>query len=488
MYHEELKKFPENFLWGAASAAYQIEGAATLDGKGPSIWDEFSKIPGKTFAGTNGDVAIDHYHHYKEDVALMKELELKTYRFSVSWSRILPNGSGEVNAAGLKFYENLIDELLENKIEPVLTLYHWDLPQTLQDNYNGWEGRETITAFLEYCEILFDSFGKKVKYWVTFNEQNVFTSLGYRWAGHPPMVTNLKRMYAANHLVNLANARAIKLFHQKVPQGFIGPSFGYGPIYPATSNPEDVLAAENADSFNNRWWMDVYCHGRYPKFALNTLKKFQIAPTITAEDELVLQDKDSHPDFLGINYYHGGTVAQNRIEKPTANQREFSKTDPYLMQEKDLQSQNPETLMFQNVENPYLKKTDWGWEIDPVGFRVALRRVYAEYNLPLFITENGLGAKDELTEDKKVHDSYRINYLQTHLVEVQKAISDGVDIIGYCAWSFSDLLSWLNGYQKRYGFVYVDRNDQEEKNLERIKKDSFYWYQQVIQANGIDFK
>lgn len=485
MFHETLNSFPKDFLWGAASAAYQIEGAFDSDGKGPSIWDAFTKIPGKTFEGTNGDVAIDHYHRYKEDVKLMAEMGLKAYRFSVSWSRILPEGEGEVNEAGLQFYEDLVDELIKNGVEPVLTLYHWDLPLALQEKYNGWESRETVKAFKQYCELLFERLGKKVTYWVTFNEQNVFTSMGYRWESHPPNVSDTKRLFEANHIINLANAEAIQLFRKMVPEGKIGPSFGYGPVYPLTSNPSDVLAAENAHDFNNAWWLDVYCKGKYPVMTFNQLKRMGIAPTVLPEDEELL--KSAKPDFLGINYYHGGTVKQNKLENQSQDEdtdKHFSSTDPYLMQPKDEQSQSPEIPMFQSAENPYLEKTDWGWEIDPVGFRVALRQVFARYDLPLFVTENGLGALDELTEDGEIHDDYRIQYLENHISEMKKAISDGVDMIGYCAWSFTDLLSWLNGYKKRYGFVYVNRTETDEKDMRRIPKKSFYWYKELIENNG----
>ncbi len=232
MYHDKLDKFPEGFLWGAASAAYQIEGGWDVDGKGPSIWDQFTKIPGKTFQGTNGDIAVDHYHRYKEDVRLMVEMGLKAYRFSVAWSRILPSGKGEVNEKGLLFYENLIDELKRYDIEPVLTLYHWDIPQALQDEYQGWESREVIDDFDHYARILFERFKDKVKYWVSFNEQNVFTALGYRWEAHPPNIADVKRMFEANHIINLANAKAINSFHELVPNGMIGPSFGYGHVQP----------------------------------------------------------------------------------------------------------------------------------------------------------------------------------------------------------------------------------------------------------------
>lgn len=489
MYYDKLDDFPEDFLWGAASAAYQVEGAFDADGKGPSIWDSFSKIPGKTFMKTTGDVAVDHYHRFKEDVALMAEMGLKAYRFSVAWSRVVPGGGGPVNPAGLQFYVDLVDELLKNGVEPVLTLYHWDLPQALQDKYGGWESREIIPAFKEYCRILFEALGDKVKHWVTFNEQNVFTAMGYRWESHPPNVSDLKRMYQANHVINLANAEAINLFHEMLPLGKIGPSFGYGPTYALNARPENILAAVNSHEFNNRWWMDVYCKGSYPKFMYKQLSRLGIAPEVTAQDHILL--RSAKPDFLGINYYHGGTVRENRIENTSetaVEKREFSATDPYLMQPKDEQAQSPEIPMFETVANPYLETTDWGWEIDPVGFRVALREVYAEYDLPIFVTENGLGAIDILEEDGTIQDDGRIEYLENHLLEVRKAITDGVEMIGYCAWSFTDLLSWLNGYKKRYGFVYINREEASEKDLARIKKKSFYWYQALIANNGADLK
>ncbi|RCW74775.1 glycoside hydrolase family 1 protein [Saliterribacillus persicus] len=487
MYHKKLDDFPKDFLWGAASAAYQIEGGYDADGKGASVWDNFTKIPGKTFEGTNGDVAVDHYNRYKEDVKLMADMGLKAYRFSVSWSRILPEGTGEINEAGLLFYENLIDELNKNHIEPVLTLYHWDIPQALQDKYNGWESRQVIEDFDTYARVLFERFKDKVKYWVSFNEQNVFTAMGYRWEAHPPSIPDVKKMFEANHIINLANAKAINSFHEIVPDGMIGPSFGYGPMYAFDCDPENVLAELNGEEFQNHWWLDVYIHGKYPKVTFKHLDRLGIAPTIEEGDLALLQS--AKPDFLGVNYYHGGTVRANEIERPMEKEeadleKSFEATDPYLMKPKDEQAQSPETMMFTNVNNPYLEKTAWGWEIDPVGIRIALRRLQNRYDIPMMITENGLGAYDELTDDKRVEDDYRIEYLKTHVEEIQKAITDGVDLIGYCAWSFTDLLSWLNGYKKRYGFVYIDRDEYSEKNLERIPKKSYYWYKKVIETNG----
>ena len=485
MYHKNLKSFPNDFLWGAASAAYQIEGAWNEDGKGPSVWDSFSKIEGKTFKGTNGDVAVDHYHHYKEDVKLMAEMGLKAYRFSIAWSRVIPKGEGEINEQGLMFYENLIDELIKYGIEPIVTLYHWDLPLYLQETYGGWESRKVITAFKEYCRVLFERLGNKVTYWVTMNEQNVFTAMGYRWELHPPNVSDLKRMFQANHYINLAQAEAILLFKELVPNGLIGPSFGYGPVYPASSDPNDILAAENGEAFNNGWWLDVYCKGEYPKVIWNYLEDLGLAPETHEEDFNLL--KKTKPDFLGVNYYHGGTVAQNEFELDSESiqtEKAFSGIDPYHIQPEDAEKFSPEKGLFKTVENPHLQKTAWNWEIDPVGFRIAMRRLQDKYNLPLFITENGLGALDTLEDNDTINDDYRIEYLNTHILEIQKAISDGVEIIGYCTWSFTDLLSWLNGYKKRYGLVYINRDEDSEKDLRRIPKKSYFWYKELIESNG----
>ncbi|WP_270789003.1 glycoside hydrolase family 1 protein [Enterococcus diestrammenae] len=474
---ENAIQFPEGFLWGAASAAYQIEGASAEGGKAPSIWDNFSQLPGKTKNGTDGKVAVDHYHRFREDIQLMAKMNLKAYRFSLAWSRVLPNG--EVNQEGLDFYGALIDELIANGIEPVVTLYHWDLPQALQDEYGGWESRETIQAFLKYAEVVFKEFGDRVRYWVTFNEQNVFTSLGYRWASHPPNVSDMKRMYQANHLVNLANAEVISLCHRLLPDALIGPSFGYGEVVPETCHPQDVVAAMDANLFNNDWWLEVYCRGTYPQRIMNVLKQLDLDFEVTAADMATL--KAAKPDFLGINYYHGGTV--RRPSATVMNEKNLEMTDPYLMAA-DGQKETPEHLLFQSVSNPYLAKTDWGWEIDPVGLQIALRNVYEKYQLPIFITENGLGAFDTLTSTDEIDDDYRITFYREHLLELANAIACGVPVIGYCAWSFTDLLSWLNGYEKRYGFVYVDRTDEDVRELKRIPKKSYFWYRDLIAKNG----
>ncbi|MGV3025114.1 glycoside hydrolase family 1 protein [Clostridium thermobutyricum] len=476
MIYKELDKFNNNFLWGSASAAYQVEGAYDIDGKGLSIWDEYVKIPNKTFKNTNGNVAVDHYHRYKEDVAFMKEMGLKAYRFSIAWTRIYPNGRGEVNEKGLEFYENLINELILNGIEPIVTIYHWDLPQALQDLYGGWESREIINDFKVYCETLYKRFGEKVKYWVTLNEQNVFIGLGYETALHPPGVKNLKRMMEANHIANIANAEAIKSFRKYVPNGKIGPSFAFGPNYAYTCKPEDVLAMENAEEMNCYWWLDVYLKGRYPGMAWKYMEKNGLEPTIEDGDIEIL--KEGKPDFIGINYYRTGTVMANPLDG-LGKDGSMNKSG-----KKGTAKDSGIPGVYRTIKNPYLEATNWDWEIDPQGLRIGMRRISSRYdNIPILITENGLGEFDKL-ESGQIHDEYRIEYLREHILACKQAITDGVELLGYCTWSFTDLLSWLNGYQKRYGFVYVDRDELEEKELKRYKKDSFYWYKEVIDSNG----
>ncbi|MDR0199051.1 MAG: glycoside hydrolase family 1 protein [Streptococcaceae bacterium] len=479
MDHKVLKPFPADFLWGSASAAYQVEGAPFEDGKEASVWDNFVRIPGKTFKGTNGDIAVDHYHRYKEDVKLMAELGLKSYRFSIAWTRIFPKGRGEVNAAGLKFYEDLIDELIANHIEPVVTLYHWDLPQALQDEYGGWESREIIPDFVNYAETLFKHFAGKVHYWVSLNEQNIFTHMGWEIATHPPGKTDSKLFYKVNHIANLANAAVINKFHElNLPGGKIGPSFAYTPQYSIDSNPLNVLAAENAEDLGAHFWMDMYIYGVYPKAAMTWLKEQGIAPEFEEGDAELL--KSAHPDFLGLNFYQTATNAWNPLDGGVSNK------DAYQMNttgKKGSAKASGVPGLQQTVVNPFVETTDWDWTIDPEGLRIALRRIESRYRIPVMITENGLGAYDKV-EDGKIHDSYRIDFLAAHVKAIREAISDGCDVIGYQTWSYTDLLSWLNGYQKRYGFVYVDQDETMEGSLTRIPKDSYYWYKDVIAKNG----
>lgn len=469
-----MNNFKEDFLWGSASASYQIEGASDIDGKGYSIWDEYSHQAGNTFMDTNGDVAIDFYHKYKEDIALMKEMGLKAYRFSISWPRIMPKGNGEINQAGVDFYHDVIDELLASGIEPIITAYHWDLPLNLQQTYGGWESREIIKDFTAYCEVLFKEYGSKVKHWVTLNEQNIFTTLGYVLKLHPPKVSDYQLFLDVNHHAFLANASAIKLFKEMKIAGQIGASFAYNPAYPLTSDAEDIIAFENASELENHLWLDVYAKGYYSKLTLSLIEQIGYKINFEEGDKELLMAGIC--DVIGINYYQSNTFSspnkeQEKVETPK-NTVEIEVTE------------FPTDKLYKRCVNPYLRTTDWNWAIDPVGLRVAMRRLTSRYDKPILISENGLGAYDELI-DGKVHDAYRIDYLKEHVEEIKLALKDGCDILGYCTWSCQDLFSWTNGYAKRYGFIYVDRDEVSEKELKRYKKDSFYWYQEVIKNNGL---
>ena len=468
-----VKNFPKGFLWGSASAAYQVEGAWDKDGKSESIWDRYVRIPGTTFKGTNGNLAVDHYHRYKEDVALMAEQGLKAYRFSIAWTRILPQGRGEVNQAGIQFYSDLIDELLAHDIEPVVTIYHWDLPQVLQEEYGGWESRQIVDDFVNYSAVLFEAFGDRVKYWVTLNEQNIFMTLGYVQELHPPKVHSYQRMYNANHNANLANALTIKKLREMEVPGQIGPSFAYNPAYSIDSKPENVIATENYEAFNSSWWMDMYINGKYPKTVLKALEGMDIHIDIQEGDDEILAD--ARPDFLGINYYQTNTVAYNPVDGVSVGKMNTTG-------EKGSSEESGMPGLFKRVQNPFVERTNWDWEIDPQGLKLGIKRITNRYDIPIMITENGLGEYDKLTEDKEIHDDYRIKYISDHVDAIGEAIQEGSDVIGYCTWSYTDLLSWLNGYQKRYGFVYVDREeDDATAKLTRYKKDSYYWYKNLIE-------
>ncbi|MBP2242087.1 6-phospho-beta-glucosidase [Cytobacillus eiseniae] len=476
MFHQTLQCFPKDFLWGAASAAYQVEGAWDKDGKGMSNWDQFVRIPGKTYKGTTGDIAVDHYHRFQEDVELMAEMGLKAYRFSVAWTRIFPEGRGEINEKGINFYNQLINELIKYGIEPILTLYHWDLPQALQEEYGGWESRRIIEDFTNYSVELFKRFGDRVKYWVSLNEQNIFTSHGYLHATHPPGMKDEKLFYQVNHHANLANARVIKEFRKYVPNGKIGPSFAYSPAYAASSNPVDILAAENAEELNNFWWMDMYAWGKYPKMAWDYLERKGVAPLLEEGDFELLQE--GKPDFMGVNYYQSTTFESNPLEDGVGAGKMNTTGKKGTSQDSGIPG------LFKTTANPNLKRTNWDWNIDPQGLRIALRRIKSRYDLPILISENGLGEYDQVEQGGVIHDDYRIEYIRSHINAMQEAISDGVDLFGYCVWSFTDLLSWLNGFQKRYGFVYVNQHEEGNHDLRRIKKNSFYWYKDVIESNG----
>ncbi|MGL4663053.1 MAG: GH1 family beta-glucosidase [Culicoidibacterales bacterium] len=469
--------FPKGFLFGAASASYQVEGAYQEDGKGTSIWDVYAHLPGTTFEGTNGDVAVDHYHRYQEDVKLMAEQGLKSYRFSIAWTRIFPQGRGEVNLKGVQFYSDLVDELLKYDIVPFVTLYHWDLPQVSQDE-GGWENRQIADDFVEFAKVMFEALGDRVKHWITFNEMIVFTNLGYKIALHPPGVRDEKRALNVSHNVFIAHAKTVLLYKQlvaekKVIAGEIGITHVINPSYPASDNPEDLKACAIAEGQNFYWFYDPVLKGEYPKETLEMYMQDCGFEMPCSEDMVLLKQAAPLNDFIGINYYQSAMYAAN----PEGVGFQGMNTDG----KKGSQAENGEPGRWKYVRNPNVEHTDWDWAIHPEGLADAMRRIQVRYgDIAIYITENGLGAVDPVESDGSIPDDMRIDYVKRHLLACVDVLNEGINLKGYYMWSFTDLLSWLNGYKKQYGFIYIDH----ENNLERRKKKSYFWYQEVIATNG----
>lgn len=472
--------FPEGFLWGAATSAYQVEGAAYEDGKKASQQDIINKESYNLRGFATADIASDHYHHYKEDVALMKEMGFNTYRFSIAWSRVFPDGVGEVNEKGIQFYRDLIDELLANDIEPIITLYHYDLPWALVEKYNGWLDRQVVADFEYYARYIINEFKDKVKYWTTINEQSIIVQYWTQKCYIPEDMRNNNQLrYQINHHMNLAHAIACKLVHEIVPNGLVGAAIGYSPIYPLTSKPEDVMAAQNAHDLRNGFYLDIYFKGFYTKSAMIYLENHGLAPIIEEGDMEII--KEGYSDFLALNYY----ASECAKACPEDAGKEIRYSGVNLSGKKgEMSGFETHPGFYEMCKNPNLDTTDWDWAIDATGLEYIFRDIYMRYNKPLMVTENGLGAFDTLSEDGKIHDDYRIDYLRNHIKAMKKAIDYGVEVLAYCPWSALDLLSTSNGVKKRYGFIYVDRSDDDPKECARLKKDSFYWYQKVIKSNG----
>ena len=468
MKHTTLKPFPQDFLWGASTSAYQVEGANLEDGKGPSCQD-VKQVPKGTSDLT---VCADHYHRFKEDIALMAEMGFKTYRFSIAWTRLLPQGTGEVNQKGIDHYNEVIDECLKYGIKPLVTMFHFDMPAAL-DARGSWSNPESVDWFVNFAKVMFENFGDRVKLWLTINEQNMLTLVGpvIGTLHIPEGCENvLKETYQQNHHMLVAQAKAMALCHEMIPDAKIGPAPNISLIYPASCKPDDTIAAQNANAIRNWLYLDMAVYGRYNHLLWSYLEENDATPTFAPGDKEALEN--GHPDFIGINYYSTATAewTNESYEDTLTDQQRGHCIDG----------------VYKKYDNPNLLKTQFGWEIDPTGFRNTLREIYSRYHLPIIITENGIGAYDKLTEDGKVHDDYRIEYLRRHIEQLQLAISDGVEMMGYCPWSAIDLISTHEGMVKRYGFIYVDREEFDLKTMARYRKDSFYWYKKVIATNGED--
>lgn len=466
------QKFPENFLWGASSSAFQIEGAWDEDGKGQTVAD-FNSFK-RSHLQADSKVASDFYHRYKEDISLMKELGLNIYRFSISWARIIPDGDGKINKKGLEFYDNVINCLLEHGIIPFITLYHFDLPYALVEKYNGWESRECTFAFERYAKICFEAYGDRVKYWQVHNEQNLMIRVDERMNINEADSLKADKVRAQmDYHMFLAHALAVKACHELVEDGKIGPAVSSTCTYPHTNKPEDVWAAKMNDWFKTNYCLDIHFTGEYPGYYMKYLKERNIVPIMEEADKEIL--KSAKMDYIALNYYR--TLSATYLptdEKHPVGSRAFRGNEVDFDQ----------YGYFRDEKNPNLNASEYGAQIDPMGLRIVLNEYYQRYRLPLIITENGLGSADVLTEDNKVHDDYRIEYLKGHIEACALAIEDGVELMGYSPWSVMDLLSSHQGFKKRYGFIYINREDHDIKELERIKKDSYYWYKKVIETNG----
>lgn len=467
-----MKQFPENFFWGASSSAFQIEGGWDEDGKGMTVAD-FNSFK-RSERQADSKVASDFYHNWKEDIALMKELGMKAYRFSISWARIIPDGDGEINEKGIEFYNKVIDCLKENGIEPFVTLYHFDLPYALVKKYNGWECRDCAFAFERYARTCFEAFGDRVKYWQVHNEQNLMMRVNERMNIYVEDEHEADRMRAQmDYHMFLAHALAVNACHELVEGGKVGPAVSSTCTYPLTNKPEDVWAAKMNDWMKTNYCLDMHYNGEYPGYYMRYLKDRDIVPKMEPEDKALL--KSAKMDYIAVNYYR--TLCASYLpadsEHPVGSRA-------YRGNEVDFDQYG----YCRDERNENLKASEYGAQIDPMGLRIVLNEYYSRYHLPMIITENGLGTPDVLTEDGKVHDEYRIDYIRRHINACALAMDDGVELMGYCPWSFMDLLSSHQGFRKRYGFVYVNREDMDMKDMKRIKKDSFYWYSNVIRTNG----
>ena len=474
-----MSKFPNKFLWGGAIAANQYEGAYRDGEKGLGPIDFLpNKDEGrihavyhpnealkKEYSYYPSHKAVDGYHYYKEDIKMFGEMGFKCLRLSISWPRIYPTGEEDIpNEEGLRFYDALFDECIKYGIEPVVTLNHFDTPMALYEKYNGWADRRLIKMFEKYARTVFERYKDKVKYWLTFNEINILLVLPYMGGSMSVEGSEnaLQLQYQAAHHQLVASALATKIAHEIKSDTMVGCMLAAGEAYPNTCNPKDIWAAKQLDR-EGFFFIDVQVRGEYPAYSKRIFKEHNIHLDINDEDYEALKHT---VDFVGFSYY-STKVATG--DEELERKLEFEKTDGNI---------------YSSLQNPYLKKTQWGWIIDPFGLRITMNTIYDRYQLPLFIVENGLGAKDVVEKDG-IHDIYRIEYLKSHIQAIAEALEDGVEVMGYTPWGCIDLISAGTGQMsKRYGFIYVDLDDEGNGTRIRTRKDSFYWYKKVIETNG----
>jgi beta-glucosidase len=438
--------FPKGFVWGTATASYQIEGATTEGGRGATIWDTFTDTLGKIKNGDTGDVACDHYHRYPQDVALMRTLNLNAYRFSIAWARILPQGRGAINQQGIDFYSRLVDELLANGITPYATLYHWDLPQALQDE-GGWKRRGIVDDYVAYADVISRALGDRVKHWITLNEPFIYSTLGHLTGEHAPGIQDMPNVaFTVAHHSLLAHGRAVPVLRANVPQAVVGTTMYLQLLEPADDQPSSIAAAKRLDGYINRVFLDPLFKGQYP----NDLEMWtHFAPPIQPDD---LKEISVPIDFLGVNFYERRLVVEGE-DNPVAK------------------------VGFVKTNNEH---TDFGWEVYPEALYKMLRYVQDNYAPPaIYITESGACFLDEVSDDGQVHDVQRKAYLEGYFAQAARAIADGVPLHGYFVWSLLDNFEWAEGYSKRFGVVYVNYATQQ-----RIIKDSGYYLADVAKATA----
>lgn len=476
-----MSRLPKDFLWGGAFAAHQFEGGWSEGGKGPSVVDVLTAgahgVPRQITETVEVDkfypnqVASDFYHRYKEDIKLFAGMGLKCLRTSIAWTRIFPNGDElEPNEEGLKFYDDVFNELLKYGIEPVITLSHFELPLHLAREYGGFRNRKVVDFFERFAKVCFERYKDKVKYWMTFNEINNQMDTDnplFLWTNSGVMLEEGEDtkavLYKVAHNELLASAKAVIAGKEINPDFKIGCMVSHVPIYPYSCNPDDIMAAEEA-MHQRYFFADVHCRGHYPSYALKEFEREGYDIGMEEGDAEILAK--GTVDYIGFSYYMSTTV----------------KADVHNDNTGDIVN----GALSNGVENPYIESSDWGWAIDPVGLRYALNRFYDRYELPLFIVENGFGAVDQISEDGQIHDQYRIDYLRKHIEQMELAVNyDGVDLMGYTPWGIMDLVSFTTGeMKKRYGMIYVDRDNEGNGTMERSCKDSYYWYKQVIESQG----
>jgi 6-phospho-beta-glucosidase len=460
-----LSKLKKGFLWGNSTSSMQTEGAWNVGGKGKSVYD----VRESTEFSSDWKVATDSYNRYEEDFDLMKEMGMNAYRFQISWSRVCPDGDGEFNEEGIAFYDKFIDELINRGIEPKICLYHFDMPLKLAQKYNGFLSREVVDAFVRYGEEMLKRFSHKVTYWITLNEQNLYsaTHKAFKYAGYLTGEQTLEELYTISHNIMMAHTRFANHLHEFYPECQVGGMLTYMEVYPLTSHPKDIYMARQLDEFMNHNLLEAYTHGKYSNEILGFMKKNNLMHVIKEGDLEEMAKMTS--DFLAFSYYASHTIDHTKIPEGTPVNAYWE---------------------YGVVRNPHVEATEgWGWQIDPMGFRNILVKVYNRYKLPLFPNENGIGVQEEWDGVNEIQDDYRIEYHRDHIQAMKDAIlEDGVDVIGYLGWGLIDIPSSQGDMRKRYGMVYVNRTNHKLLDLKRVPKKSFYWMQQVTATNGANLE